>query len=109
MQQTFKWYAGRSEVGSWKDVPQNAAAVVQWWHRMRDLYPRSVVRGGLVSLGEERLRELGDKYDADYVVVDRHRSPRPLLLPRVYPRRFTTDTPAYEVYRLPRDTVADVR
>jgi hypothetical protein len=100
-QQTFKWYAGRGEVCSWKDVPQNAVSVVQWWERQQALYPRAVIRSGLSALGEERLVELAWKYGADYIVIDRNTSTRPLLLPRVYPGDFELERPVYEVYRVP--------
>ena len=40
-QQTFKWFAGRSEAANWKDVPQDAAKLVEWWQRMQELYPRT--------------------------------------------------------------------
>ena len=102
MQQTFKWYAERREVCCWKDVPQDAAELVQWWQRQRDLYPRRVVFGGLAAHGEQGLQELAGKYHADYVVVDRCVSPRPLLLPRLYPPGFSAATSAYEVYRVPQ-------
>lgn len=36
--QTFKWYAGRSEVATWKDIPQNADDLVEWWRRINDLH-----------------------------------------------------------------------
>ena len=100
-QQTFKWYAGRSEVCSWKDVPQDAVEVVRWWQRYQDLYPRRVVRWGLAAHGEPRLRELGEKYDADYVVLDRYLTRRLLTFPRVYPSGFSPEPSAYEVYRIP--------
>lgn len=86
MQQTFKWYAGRAEVCCWKDVPQDAAAVVEWRRRAWELYPRTVVANGLAAHGTARLRELARKYGAKYVVVD-HADVAPRLdLPQVYPR-----------------------
>jgi hypothetical protein len=100
MQQTFKWYAERSEVCSWKDVPQDAAELVAWWQRHQDLYPRRVVSGGLAAHGEQRLRELARKYGADYVVLDRGSSQPPLLFPRLYPPRAAAAS-SYEVYKVP--------
>ena len=38
-QQTFKWYSSRPEVVNWKDVPQDAAALVEWKRRMGEVYP----------------------------------------------------------------------
>jgi len=101
-QQTFKWYAQRSEVCSWKDVPQDSAGVVEWRHRQQEVHPRLVIRGGLVMHGEDRLLELADKYDVDYILVDRTVSRRALLLPRIYPPSFGKLDPSYEVYRVPR-------
>jgi hypothetical protein len=101
MQQTFKWYAGRSEVCSYKDIPQDAASLVEWWECFRELYPRAVNRAGLAIHGEAGLLQLGEKYGADFVVIDRTRSHRPLLLPRVYPASPASSS-TYEVYRLPR-------
>jgi hypothetical protein len=105
-QQTFKWYAQRGEAFCWKDVPQDAAAVAQWWQRRRDLYPRRVLRYGLAALGEPRLIELAGQYHARYVVVDRQTGGRPLLLPCVYPRYDTEPNPSYAVYRIPESPLS---
>jgi hypothetical protein len=100
-QQTFKWYASRSEVCSWKDLPQDAAALVDWWQRHQEIYPRAVIFRGLAAHGEAGLVELAHKYGAQYVLVDRYLGHRPLLLPRVYPDRLTDPQVLYEVYRVP--------
>jgi len=74
--QTFKWYARRPEVVARKDIPQDAASIVQWWDRLRDVHgierddPRRFWHGSLAELGEPRLRELGKKYRADYVLTE---------------------------------------
>ena len=99
-QQTFKWYAERAEVFSWKDVPQDPVSVVQWWERQQQLYPRRVVRWGFSVLGEDRLVELARQYGARYIVVDRDSSTRDLMLPQVYPV-LTFLNPSYAVYRVP--------
>jgi hypothetical protein len=104
-QQSFKWYTGRAEVFSWKDVPQDPRSVVVWWQRQRQLYPRSVVRGGLSVLGETRLVELAREYGARYIVLDRDYSQRSLLLPQVYPGP-TFENCSYEVYRVPEEVEA---
>jgi hypothetical protein len=102
-QQTFKWYAERAEVFSWKDVPQDPVSVVRWWQRQQRLYPRRVVRWGFVALGQNRLVELARQYGATYVVVDRDHSARDLTLPQVYPA-VTSINPSYAVYRVPEAT-----
>ncbi len=82
--ETFGWYAHRSTVANWKDVPQDAQALVAWWDRVRDLYdtgrrPRRLRwRDSLDGLDAARLRELGAKYDADYAITDVAQSPVPL-------------------------------
>ena len=99
-QQTFKWYAGRSEVVTWKDVPQDARAVVEWWSRYRDVYPPSVQRFGLAAHSDELLRQLATRYGAKYIIVDRTRYHRVLGFPRLYPNQIEENS-SYEVYRLP--------
>ena len=36
--QTFKWHARRADIGVWKNIPQDAASIVQWRKAMDDLY-----------------------------------------------------------------------
>jgi hypothetical protein len=86
-------------VVGYKDIPQDAVGVVEWWQRIGDLYrqrPAGTDAEGFASLaelGRTRLEMLGRKYHADYVIA----SPDPLLaLERVSP-----SNPAYVVYRLP--------
>jgi hypothetical protein len=100
-QQTFKWYAERPEVANWKDVPQDAAALVDWKKAMDEIYPRSTGRFDLAAHNEAELLRLAEKYDADYLLLDRRRAGRPLSWPRVYPM-FDEENPAYEVYRVPK-------
>jgi hypothetical protein len=97
-QQTFKWYTGRAEVVTWKDVPQDAASIVAWWERVQDVHRTTadeevpgVWRRSLAFAGEERLRSLGKKYGASYLLTESR--PR-LALPLVY-----LDN-GYAVYRL---------
>ena len=101
MGQTFKWYAGRSEVVTWKDVPQDARSIVEWWDALHALYATRSPYGGyrwhnslaesLATKGTERMKQLGDTYQADYVLTVRW---PPLPLPVVYENR------AYVIYRL---------
>lgn len=75
MQSTFKWYARRPEVVTWKDVPQDAPGLVAWWERLRDIYRVTDETGhrrwasSLSELPAERLRELSAEYDATYVLT----------------------------------------
>jgi len=95
--QTFKWYAGRSEVVTWKDIPQDARSIVRWWDELHDMYAAGSPERGyrwrdsLAELGSLRLRQLGEKYEADYVLTVRR---PPLRLPVVYQNEL------YVIYRL---------
>jgi hypothetical protein len=95
--QTFKWYAERGEVVSWKDIPQDARAIVAWWRRLehvhgeRDWSGELVWHDSLTELPPERLRRLGGRYGAEYLLTESQ--PR-LALPRLYQNN------SYAVYRL---------
>jgi hypothetical protein len=95
--QTFSWYANRSQVVSRKDLPQDAKSVVQWWTRLNDIYatgsnePGDEWHTSLNQLGEKRLLDLAEKYDADYLITDTN--PR-LNFTMLYRNR------SYTVYRL---------
>jgi hypothetical protein len=87
---TFKWYAGRNEVANWKDMPQDAASLNEWWLRLRDIFGNEGMtadkhwRLTLAELPLPELQSIGKKYDAGYVIVE--------LLPDVA-------APAGEVYK----------
>jgi hypothetical protein len=95
--QTFKWYTGHPGVVDWKDVPQDAGELVAWWRRMEDIYstglysPEPRWHESLAEVGAERLKELGEKYHADYVIAQRTDPPLPLDV--VY------DNGTYIIYR----------
>jgi hypothetical protein len=78
-QQTFKWYAHRSEVANWKDIPQNASGLVRWRQRFEDVYMVSQIenrnRGldlGLLIHSDGSLVELAREYNANYLMVPRY-------------------------------------
>lgn len=97
MAQSFTWYSGRGQVVSWKDLPQDAEAVVRWWQRLVDIYgmPEPSFQGrwhdSLTELSPRQLGELGRRYRAAYLVVE---SDPPLDLPRLYANG------SYAVYQL---------
>ncbi len=98
MSQTFKWYASRAEVANWKEVPQDAEAIVEWWKRLNAIH----AGGGktredrwsetLTDVYPGRLVYMARQYDADYLIT---RSRPPLPFESVYQNR------AYAVYRMP--------
>ena len=96
--QTFKWYTGRDDVATWKDVPQEAHKIVGWWERIQDIYatgqppPSRRWNDPLAKIGSRRMGQLGTKYGADYTIVQR--TDPPLNFDVVYHNR------TYVVYRL---------
>ena len=63
--QTFKWYTGHSDVATWKDVPQDAKSIVQWWDRIQDIYAtgQAAARAALVrSVGRAGRRAASDNW-----------------------------------------------
>lgn len=104
-QQTFKWYAQRSEFVNWKDVPQNASAIVEWKERMLAAYPPESVWQGLAGLGEARLIELAERYGFQFILIDRSRSRRRPEFERVFPPE--GESRMYELYRVPWASTAN--
>jgi hypothetical protein len=69
-QQTFKWYAGRTEVCCWKDVPQNPKAMVQWKSRINDLVePQRTSDLGIFTYSDQQLRFFAEKYGATHLIA----------------------------------------
>jgi len=95
--QTFKWYTGRAEVATWKDLPQDARGIVGWRERIRDLYetgdPDEPWYDSLAERQWTDLVRLARRYDAQYLVT--RAEPR-LAQPPVY-----QNNPAYRVYKFP--------
>ncbi|HVC94801.1 MAG TPA: DUF6798 domain-containing protein [Pirellulales bacterium] len=97
--QTFTWHAGRGQVASWKDIPQDAAAIVEWWRRInaihgtRDPTWQGEWYDSLSLRSTKTLRRFGEKYKARYLVTES--KPR-LALPRLY------ENNSYAVYELTR-------
>ncbi len=74
--QTFQWYTGRCDVVDWKDVPQDAKSLVKWWRRIQNIYATHLPEGPrwyepLSELGTKRIKELGAKYHAGYLLCER--------------------------------------
>lgn len=72
---TFKWRTGRAEVATWKDVPQDAPAIVRWWDRLNSLYatgsddPDDRWHSSIAEAGVSRVAELVARYEVDYLIV----------------------------------------
>ena len=94
--QTFKWYAGRSEVVTWKDIPQDADGIVQWQTRRNDVQQLAkLAQFGSQESALQRLHELAQQYGFSYWLV---RSNRPWPTTGL-PLRYRN--PSYAVYQLP--------
>ncbi len=98
-QQTFKWYAERAEVVSWKDVPQDALSLKEWHRRFQEVFPQRLgnVR---VTVRYDTLRRFREQYHVRYMIVDRRMVGDKLPLIQLYP---TADerNDTYAVYQLP--------
>jgi hypothetical protein len=92
-QQTFKWYAHRAEIASWKDAPQDVLGLLEWERRMLEIYPRSPEGYG-IEMSDEHLFAMYRKYRMNYVVLDRRIQKKPPLLPIVY------SNPTYAIFDL---------
>ncbi len=100
LDQTFRWYAGRAEVVSRKDIPQDAPGIVEWWRRNLLAYgvgdsAETRWSASLAELGPLRLRTLATEFGADYVITTAF---PPLPLTRVGPRNSK-----YAIYQLRAD------
>lgn len=89
-QQTFKWYAGRTEVCNWKDVPQDPSAMVQWKQRVDQLIvPQRSSDLGIFVYSDQQLRFLAQKYGATHLIAKQSESdslPSPTGLKQIYPQ-----------------------
>lgn len=78
---TFKWYANRSDVGNWKDIPQDAEGIVAWYKTMQDLFFYRDEQGSfredrsltilLWWKTPEELEELRVKYGFEYALCNK--------------------------------------
>lgn len=101
---TFKWYAGRAEVVCWKDIPQDARGILDWWQRWNDVHAVRTFtwRRSVAELTTDELIRLSRTkgYDFDYVIVDLSMGPPQFDLPCIYPARHLATAP-YAIFALP--------
>lgn len=71
-QQTFKWYAGRSEVVCWKDVPQDCKSLIEWRNRVEECFPHTASDLGFALEDPVQLAEVIRKYDVDYLLIPQY-------------------------------------
>ncbi len=90
--QTFKWYAGRDEYATWKDIPQDSRAIVEWWRRRKAI--RQLGCYGPFPPDDPTLMAWVSTHPVDYAVVPRRRQGYPWLAPIVH------ENGHYQVFRL---------
>jgi hypothetical protein len=102
---TFKWHARRSDIGTWKNVPQDAEGIVRWRQMMHDLFYYRDKEGQLCDdrsltillwwKTDEEIEQLRIRYGFDYILcsaypeLSRHKT-----FQVVYSNEF------YKVYRI---------
>jgi hypothetical protein len=84
-QQTFKWYAQRAEVVTWKDIPQDAHGLVEWRQILSEVFPPEGYGDDPTLNSDATIRAIAKEHGATYLVIDRARSSRPLGFPRLHP------------------------
>ena len=90
-QQTFKWFAGRAEVVTWKDVPQDAQGLIAWWQRRQEVY----LLGDWPWQEYEKLANLVDRYGVTHVIW-----PRPTENPQPPDARLLYGNDSFVIYHL---------
>lgn len=91
--QSFTWNADRPELVTWKNVPQDARALITWRDRYRDVFWHIDATGervrytSLAEQGTKRIRQLAERYEIDYVVT---REYPPLQLPVAFTNGYYT-------------------
>ena len=94
-EQTFKWYAQRSDIGTWKNVPQDAESIVQWYRAINELYKYKDAEGKtaedrllttlLNSKTEQEIAALQQKYGFEYILCAQwYEMPKHSTLQMVY-------------------------
>ena len=70
----FKWYAERAEFVCWKDCPQDAAGILEWRRRLRELSWLQPEEHEAVRLTADDLNRLHAQTTAEYLITRTCRS-----------------------------------
>lgn len=84
-QQSFKWHAQRAEVVCWKDVPQDNASVIEWYHRVEGTAPPRDSYGRIRDWTTQELLQLSARYGFRWILIDRSYQLQPPALEIKYP------------------------
>jgi len=93
--QTFKWHAQRADIGTWKNIPQDAESIVQWYNSMQELFRYKNAEGGnaedrllttlLLSKTEDEIARLQQRYGFNYILcAQAYEMPKHSTLQMVY-------------------------
>jgi hypothetical protein len=102
---TFKWYTQRSDIGTHKNIPQDAESIVKWRKAMNDLYKYKNADGEnatdrlitslINSKTEEKIAALQQEYGFTYILcAQAYEMPSHSTLQMVY------ENDVYCLYRL---------
>jgi hypothetical protein len=102
---TFKWHAQRSDIGTWKNIPQDAEGIVRWRQMMHDLFYYRNKEGQLCddrSLAillwwktDDEIEQLRIRYGFDYILCSAYPE---LLHHKTFQVVYANDL--YKVYRI---------
>lgn len=67
--QTFRWYSGRGEVYSWKDIPQDVAGILEWGDRGVLLRATRLYANGRPNVNLAAVEKLADHVRFSHLVV----------------------------------------
>ncbi len=77
---SFKWNAHRAEVVAWKEIPQDAASIEQWFKKLETLYAVPGKKGNerwnqplvivLIAKGKDRVLRECTEFGIDYIIVE---------------------------------------
>jgi hypothetical protein len=102
--QTFRWYANRSELVNWKDVPQDAARLVEWQRRRdqsAELHHAFELHNQSIAL--RTLKPLAVEYRFAYLITRFPVDLRPGGHEPIFHNR------SYIVYRIARDSAEGLK
>jgi hypothetical protein len=102
-QQTFKWYAGRTEVCCWKDVPQDPDTMAKWRKRIRLLVePQRESDLGVFVYSDEQILEMAEQFGATHLLALQQSAEllsEPTKFRQVYPEDSSART-TFAVFKL---------
>jgi hypothetical protein len=76
---SFKWFARQPEVAVWKEIPQDAPSIVDWYDTMEDFYATGqkfpkwydTLSEALAGRSRREVVRLAKKYDFQYILASR--------------------------------------